>query len=120
MPKLGGNKNFLLHATEHRTMDYTARDEAPRGSNPLLSHFVAVFDPRTGGLQVVEAKKMAIRGAVRAKQASSDEMAADDVKQVSSLCDGTQHSGLTWPDPPGTEARPWPSLWYKESEESTR
>lgn len=49
---------------------------------PLVNHFVGVYDPATGKMQVVEAKKMVIRGAVRAKQASASAMEENDQKQV--------------------------------------
>ncbi|KAH7159935.1 RNA polymerase I associated factor, A49-like protein [Dactylonectria estremocensis] len=68
-PKSAGEKDFLLHSTAHRSLDYTVKDEAPRGTKPALNHFVGIYDPKTGKLEVVEAKKMVIRGTVRAKQA---------------------------------------------------
>ncbi|KAK4078390.1 hypothetical protein Purlil1_12016 [Purpureocillium lilacinum] len=62
------DKEILLHSTAHRSLDYTAREEEPRGSKPLMKHYVGVYDPKTGKLEVVEAKKMVVRGQVRAKQ----------------------------------------------------
>ncbi|PNY29341.1 DNA-directed RNA polymerase I subunit rpa49 [Tolypocladium capitatum] len=67
--KQAGHKELLLHATAHRSLDYTAREEEPRGSKPLMNHFVGIYDVKTGKLEVIEAKKMVVRGRVRAKQA---------------------------------------------------
>ncbi|GJN66573.1 DNA-directed RNA polymerase I subunit rpa49 [Purpureocillium lilacinum] len=67
-PKHTIDKEILLHSTAHRSLDYTAREEEPRGSKPLMKHYVGVYDPKTGKLEVVEAKKMVVRGQVRAKQ----------------------------------------------------
>lgn len=75
VPKAAGQKDLLLHSTAHRSLDYTIKSEAPRGTQPALNHFVGIYDPKTGKLQVVEAKKMTIRGTVRAKQAAETERA---------------------------------------------
>lgn len=66
--KKAADKALLLHSTTHRNLDYTAREEESRDSKPLLNHFIGIYDPKTGKLQVVEAKKMVVRGAVRSKQ----------------------------------------------------
>lgn len=49
---------------------------------PLVNHFVGVYDPKTGKMQVVEAKKMTVRGAVRAKQQAEAEAAEKNIQQV--------------------------------------
>ncbi|KAG6032516.1 hypothetical protein E4U41_007219 [Claviceps citrina] len=66
--KNGRTRELLLHSTSHPSLDYTAREEGPRQSATLLNHFVGVYDPKTGKLDVIEAKRMVIRGLVRAKQ----------------------------------------------------
>ncbi|RSL71056.1 hypothetical protein CEP54_001456 [Fusarium duplospermum] len=81
-PKSAGEKEFLLHSTAHRSLDYTVKAEGPRGTKPALNHFLGIYDPKTGKLQVVEAKKMTVRGAVRAKQASAAAMGERDAKQT--------------------------------------
>ena len=62
------DKELLLHSTSHRALDLTAREEEARGSKPMLKHYIGVYDPKTGRLEVVEAKRMVVRGQVRAKQ----------------------------------------------------
>ncbi|KAF4956429.1 hypothetical protein FSARC_11565 [Fusarium sarcochroum] len=81
-PKSAGEKEFLLHSTAHRSLDYTVKSDGTRGSKPALNHFVGIYDPKTGKLQVVEAKKMTIRGSVRAKQASAAAAGERDMKQT--------------------------------------
>ncbi|KAF4460732.1 hypothetical protein FALBO_12486 [Fusarium albosuccineum] len=81
-PKSAGEKEFLLHSTAHRSLDYTVKAEGLRGSKPPLNHFLGIYDPKTGKLQVVEAKKMTIRGTVRAKQASAAATGERDVTQT--------------------------------------
>lgn len=70
--KHGRTKELLLHSNSHQTLDYTAREEGSRQSAPLVNHFVGVYDPKTGKLDVVEAKRMVIRGLVRAKQVAGN------------------------------------------------
>ncbi|KAK7415090.1 DNA-directed RNA polymerase I subunit rpa49 [Neonectria punicea] len=82
LAKSAGEKDFLLHSTAHRSLDYTLKTEGPRGSKPPLNHFVGIYDPKTGKLQVVEAKKMVMRGVVRAKQASEAAMAESNITQT--------------------------------------
>lgn len=80
--KSAGEQDFLLHSSVHRSLDYTVKADNPRGSKPPLNHFFGIYDPETGKLQVVEAKKMVIRGSVRAKQASAADMGERTSRQV--------------------------------------
>ncbi|OAR01625.1 hypothetical protein LLEC1_03288 [Akanthomyces lecanii] len=80
--KTAVDKKLMLHSTSHHSVNYTAREEDPRpDSKPLLNHFVGIYDPKTGKVEVVEAKKMVMRGAVRSKQASADAMEEKNTKQ---------------------------------------
>ncbi|KIE00945.1 RNA polymerase I associated factor, partial [Metarhizium majus ARSEF 297] len=79
--KHAGDKELLLHSTSHRSLDYTAREEGKRGLNQLVNHYVGIYDPTTGNLEVVEAKKMVVRGMVRAKQAPASSMGEDLAKR---------------------------------------
>ncbi|KAG9245310.1 RNA polymerase I associated factor, A49-like protein [Calycina marina] len=67
---------FLLHSNVHPKIDYTAREEESGTTNALRKHYVGIFDPETGSLQVVESRKMIVRGVVRAHAAlnSDDEV----------------------------------------------
>ncbi|KAM5345392.1 hypothetical protein ACJ41O_011254 [Fusarium nematophilum] len=81
-PRSAGEKEFVLHSTAHRSLDYTVKADGPPGAKPALNHFLGIYDPKTGKLQVVEAKKMTVRGVVRAKQASAAATGERDVKQT--------------------------------------
>lgn len=67
-------------------MNYTGKEDKAPGTGAGLRHYIGVLDPATGQLQVVEAKKMVIRGSVRAREASDDAMRGVSVKNVSYSC----------------------------------
>ena len=54
----------MLHSASHPLMEYTGREV----NTPGLQHFIGIFDPKSGKMEVVEAKKMVVRGAVRSQQ----------------------------------------------------
>jgi DNA-directed RNA polymerase I subunit RPA49 len=68
-----GGSELLLHSTTHHSLNYTAREEGARNGTPLVNHYIGVYDPKTGKMQVVEAKKMVVRPQVRAKQTEADD-----------------------------------------------
>jgi DNA-directed RNA polymerase I subunit RPA49 len=39
-----------------------------------LKHYVGVYDPETGNLEVMEARKMVVRGTVRAHEAAVEDV----------------------------------------------
>jgi DNA-directed RNA polymerase I subunit RPA49 len=83
--KSGGlppSSEMALHSSAHRTIDYTAREERWKSVDTLLNHFLAVIDPRTGEVEVVQAKKMVVRGTVRSKQAPTEAMEVSAGKPV--------------------------------------
>ncbi|KAK0623012.1 RNA polymerase I associated factor, A49-like protein [Immersiella caudata] len=65
---------MLLHSSSHRSLDYTAQEDRPNGSRPLVRHFLGVFDPKTGKVEIVESRKMVVRGTVRSQKPSDDAM----------------------------------------------
>ncbi|KAI0382920.1 RNA polymerase I associated factor, A49-like protein [Hypomontagnella monticulosa] len=65
--------SLLLHSSSHSKIDYTAKEDGPGGRESHLKHYIGVFDPKSGELAVVEAKKMAVRGVVRAQKASEED-----------------------------------------------
>jgi DNA-directed RNA polymerase I subunit RPA49 len=73
---------MALHSSAHRTIDYTAREERWKSVDTVLNHFLAVIDPRTGEVEVVQAKKMVVRGTVRSKQAPAEAMEVTAGKPV--------------------------------------
>ncbi|KAL2155992.1 hypothetical protein VTH82DRAFT_736 [Thermothelomyces myriococcoides] len=71
---------MALHSSAHRTIDYIAREEQSKSVDTVLNHFLAIIDPRTGEVEVVQAKKMVVRGTVRSKQAPSEAMEVSGAK----------------------------------------
>ncbi|KAK4193954.1 RNA polymerase I associated factor, A49-like protein [Podospora australis] len=58
---------LALHSSAHTSIDYTARE-----ADPLLNHYVAIVDPKTGEVEIISAKKMLVRHKVRAKSELDD------------------------------------------------
>ncbi|KAK0709107.1 RNA polymerase I associated factor, A49-like protein [Lasiosphaeria miniovina] len=62
---------IILRSSTHRTIDYTGVED-----NPYLNHYVGIYDPESGDLEVIQAKNLTVRGNVRTydfpDQASSD------------------------------------------------
>lgn len=59
----------LLHSSAHPKLDYTVREEETQ-----QRHYVGVYDPATGKLEVTEARKMEVRAAVREHQATEEQV----------------------------------------------
>lgn len=55
----------MLHSSAHPKLDYIAREEFSDGSEGYLKHYVGVYDPKTGELQLVQARKLIIRSILR-------------------------------------------------------
>jgi hypothetical protein len=60
-----GPKELLIHSTAHERMEYTGTEDR---SLEGLRHYVGIYDPKTGTLEVVEARKMIIRGKAKARK----------------------------------------------------
>ncbi|MCJ1320221.1 DNA-directed RNA polymerase I subunit rpa49 [Xylographa vitiligo] len=56
---------LLLHCSAHPKLDYTAREESSGGADDLLRHYIGVYDPATGDIQIVPARKVTVRGTLR-------------------------------------------------------
>ena len=73
---------MALHSSAHRTIDYSAREERWKSVDTVLNHFLAIIDPKSGEVEIVQAKKMVVRGTVRSKQAPPEAMEVKKGKQV--------------------------------------
>ncbi|XXH04810.1 calcium calmodulin-dependent protein kinase type 1G [Hypoxylon texense] len=69
------SSSLLLHSSSHGKLDYTAKEDGPGGRESHLKHYIGVFDPQTGQLSILEAKKMAVRGVVRTQEAPEEDPA---------------------------------------------
>ncbi|OTA66591.1 A49-like RNA polymerase I associated factor [Hypoxylon sp. EC38] len=67
--------NLLLHSSSHSKLEYTAKEDGSGGRESHLTHYIMVFDPQTGQIEAMEAKKMTIRGLVRAQKAPEEDVA---------------------------------------------
>ncbi|KAI0840525.1 RNA polymerase I associated factor, A49-like protein [Hypoxylon sp. FL0890] len=67
--------SLLLHSSSHGKLDYTAKEDGSGGCESHLKHYIGVFDPKTGQIEVIEAKKMTIRGVVRAQKPPEEDIA---------------------------------------------
>ncbi|KAL8771552.1 MAG: hypothetical protein Q9209_002994 [Squamulea sp. 1 TL-2023] len=59
----------LLHTSAHPKIDYIGREEEGGGTDGLLSHYIGVYDPQSGDLQLVRARKLVLRGSLRSTTA---------------------------------------------------
>jgi DNA-directed RNA polymerase I subunit RPA49 len=71
---------LLLNSSEHPKIDYTGHEET--ADNRLVKHYVGVYDPATGKLQVMEARKLVIRGAVRKEASPEKEQEEEEIQTV--------------------------------------
>ncbi|TVY86384.1 DNA-directed RNA polymerase I subunit [Lachnellula willkommii] len=73
---------LLLQSSAHQKLDYTAREEEAGGADTLLKHYVGVYDPETGKMEVMEARRMVVRGVVRAHKATADDEHSTDMREL--------------------------------------
>ncbi|ERS96418.1 hypothetical protein HMPREF1624_07328 [Sporothrix schenckii ATCC 58251] len=78
----GPSAEMLLHTSSHRSVDFTAKEDNVVGADSSLQHYIGIYDPTTGQLEVVNAKKMEIRGNVRARDATDDQMKGVPVRKT--------------------------------------
>ncbi|ETN40732.1 uncharacterized protein HMPREF1541_05012 [Cyphellophora europaea CBS 101466] len=64
----------LLHSSDHDTIDFTAVETRTTSSTEShMKHYVAVYDPTTSHLTVMEARKVAARAQVRQFEKQTDD-----------------------------------------------
>ncbi len=61
----------MLHSSTHPKLDYTAIEESSNGSESYLKDYIGVYDPKTGTLQLVQARKVVVRSTLRSAVISS-------------------------------------------------
>ncbi|KAI9856293.1 MAG: DNA-directed RNA polymerase I subunit rpa49 [Vezdaea acicularis] len=69
------SSELLLQSSEHPKIDYVAREESV-GAHSLRRHYVGIYDPETGKVEVIEARNLVLRGTVRElpEEASKDDI----------------------------------------------
>jgi DNA-directed RNA polymerase I subunit RPA49 len=87
----GRDHELLLHSSNHSMIDYTATEDAdPAGK--YLKHYIAVYNPGSGQLQVTEAKKMTVRSSVRQPVPAQEE---DDSAIIKPTTNYSSRAALT-------------------------
>ena len=76
---------LILKSSSHPKLDYTAREEGQSSAEPHLKHYLGLYDPKTGELELIEAKKMVVRATVREHDVPEEDPASSDVKPVGNL-----------------------------------
>ncbi|KAI4235077.1 MAG: hypothetical protein LQ349_003398 [Xanthoria aureola] len=69
------NSEHLLHTSAHPSIDYTGQEEVGGGTEGLLSHYIGVYDPRSGDLQLMRARKLVLRGSPRSSPTELEQAA---------------------------------------------
>ena len=69
--------SLLLHSESHAQIDYTAHDIPFTGSNSHLAHYVGIYDPEGGHLQLVPAREMVVRSTLKSARREQDEEDSD-------------------------------------------
>lgn len=64
------DSQLLLRNSSHPRLDYIAREEPAGSAEGLLAHYIGIFDPATSTLDVIPARKMALRGTLRSEEES--------------------------------------------------
>jgi DNA-directed RNA polymerase I subunit RPA49 len=104
-------KELLLHSSDHQKLDYTAREEEAGGLDALLKHYVGVYNPKTGKLEVMESRKLVVRGSVRSQQVTVEEKASM-VRLSSALI--TLHMLIVFAEYERASKRPWTDLRHEK------
>ncbi|RDW70127.1 hypothetical protein BP5796_08524 [Coleophoma crateriformis] len=73
---------LLLQSSAHPSLDYTAQEEGEGGNDALVKHYVGVYDPETGKVEVMEARKMVVRGVARAQQAATEGEISTNIRDL--------------------------------------
>ncbi|KAJ5134239.1 hypothetical protein N7448_000737 [Penicillium atrosanguineum] len=67
------SSEILLQSSEHEKMDFTGREGTGEDADSQLKHYIAVVDPERKTWQIVEARRVTLRGAVRSRKPEDDE-----------------------------------------------
>ncbi|CAD6563762.1 MAG: DNA-directed RNA polymerase I subunit rpa49 [Alectoria sarmentosa] len=85
---------LLLHSSAHLKLEYTAREESSNGSESHLKHYIGVYDPEAGRLQLVQARKLVIRSTLRSSD--HDEKGSDSEKDGQNNRSARSNLGLAF------------------------
>ncbi|RHZ52315.1 DNA-directed RNA polymerase I subunit RPA49 [Aspergillus thermomutatus] len=86
------SSELLLQSSEHPKLDFVGR-EAEEDADSQLKHYVAVVDPEKKTWQLVEVRKLTVRGAVRRMKPLTEEEESSEEEEVKTM--RTQRTELT-------------------------
>lgn len=69
---------MLLQSSEHQKMDFVGREGTGEDADSQLKHYIAVVDPERKTWQVIEARRVTVRGAVRSRKPEEEEEESDE------------------------------------------
>lgn len=69
---------MLLQSSEHQKMDFVGREGTGEDADSQLKHYIAVVDPERKTWQVIEARRVTVRGAVRSRKPEEDEEESEE------------------------------------------
>ena len=87
---------LLLHSSAHPKLDYIAREEYSNGSESHLKHYIGVYDPEAGKLQLVQARKLVIRSALRSSGDEDKDSDSDSDKDIVNKLSARSNLGLAF------------------------
>lgn len=74
---------MLLQSSDHEKMDFVGREGTGEDADSQLKHYVAIVDPERKTWQIVEARRVTLRGGVRSRKQADEE--ESDEEMVCSL-----------------------------------
>lgn len=79
-------KELLLHSSDHLKLDYIGKEEEIGGRDAVMKHYIGVYDPLTGNLELIEARNMVIRCSIREQQYDQqDEETIQDLREQKTI-----------------------------------
>ena len=76
-------KELLLSVSSHPKLDHVAREEASGSSESLLKHYLGIYDPETGEVEIVPAKQLVMRSKLHNARSLEEDVEAVLPKTVS-------------------------------------
>ncbi|KAF7719558.1 Uncharacterized protein PECH_005523 [Penicillium ucsense] len=73
---------MLLQSSEHEKMDFVGREGTGEDVDSQLKHYVAVVDPERKTWQVIEARRVTVRGAVRSRKPVEEEESEEEMNTM--------------------------------------
>ena len=76
------SSEMLLQSSDHEKMDFVGREGTGDDADSQLKHYVAVVDPERKTWQIVEARRVTLRGAIRSNRKVEDEDEEEEMVRI--------------------------------------